>query len=144
MSTHPIVDAGEWTKPLPQPDGVSERYWADAALGKLMIQQCPKCGHKQWYGRALCTACGADPEWIEAAGTGTVHTYTIVRQMGMKPFREELPYVVAMIELDEGPMIMGNVTHCDPADVHIGMPVDVHFVKVDDTTGIPYWRPGSS
>jgi uncharacterized OB-fold protein len=136
-----VVDAGEWTKPLPLPDGVSSRYWAAAAEGKLLIQHCPSCGQYQFYPRALCTACGGDPEWVEAAGRGTVHTFTVVRQMGMKPFRDELPYVVAMVELDEGPMMMGNVTDCDPESVAVGMAVEAHFVRVDETTGIPYWRP---
>lgn len=138
-----VTDAEEWAKPLPQPDGVSARYWEAAAEGKLLIQRCPHCGEHQFYPRALCTTCGGDPEWVEAAGRGTVHTFTVVRQMGMRPFRDELPYVVAMIELDEGPRIMGNVTDCDPESVEIGTPVEVHFVRVDETTGIPYWRPVS-
>ncbi len=141
MSRDRVVDVDEWVKPLPLPDGVSRRYWSAAAEGKLLLQQCASCGHRQFYPRALCTACGADPEWLEASGRGTVHTFTIVRQMGMKPFRDELPYVVAMVELDEGPLIMGNVTDCAPDDVHIGMPVEVHFARVDDSIGIPYWRP---
>ncbi len=141
MSGHDVVDAGEWQKPLPGPDAVSEPYWKAAAEGKLLIQSCPSCGNKQFYPRALCTQCGGDPEWYEASGSGTVHTFTVVRQMGMRAFREELPYVVAMVELDEGPMMMGNVTDCDPEAVSIGMPVEVHFVRVDDDTGIPYWRP---
>jgi uncharacterized OB-fold protein len=69
-----------------------------------------------------------------------VHTFTIIRQMGMRPFRDELPYVVAMIELDEGPLMMGTVTDCDPDTVEIGAPVTVHFVRAADDVGIPYWR----
>ena len=69
-----------------------------------------------------------------------MHTFTIVRQMGMRPFRDELPYVVAMVELDEGPLIMGNVTDCDPEAVQIDAPVTVHFVRAADDVGIPYWR----
>jgi uncharacterized OB-fold protein len=139
--SHPVAAVEEWTKPLPMADAVSEDFWSAAAEGRLLIQECPKCGHKQFYPRALCTSCGGDPEWLETAGTGTVHTFTVVRQFGMRPFRDELPYVVAMIELDEGPMIMGNVTDCDVEGVRIGMPVEVHFVRADESTGIPYWRP---
>ena len=131
----------EWGKPMPQPDGVSAPYWRAAAEGRLLIQQCPKCGNRQFYPRALCTACGADPEWLECTGRGTVHTYTVVRQYGAKPFRDELPYTIAMVELDEGPMMLGAVTDCDPDDVRIGMPVEVYFVKPADDVGIPYWRP---
>ena len=61
------------------------------------------------------------PEWHDASGKGTVHTFTIIRQNHAKPFREQLPYVVAMVELDEGPRMMSNVIDCDVADVHIGL-----------------------
>jgi uncharacterized protein len=135
-----VVAVQNWPKPLPGVDHVSERYWAAAADGTLLIQQCPACGNRQHYPRALCTRCGAEPEWLEAAGTGTVHTFTVVRQFGMRPFRDELPYVVAMVELDEGPLVMGNVTDCDVDDVHIGMPVEAYFVKAEEHVGIPMWR----
>ncbi len=134
----------EWTKPLPALDGVSTEYWKAAAEGRLLIQQCPKCGHKQWYPRALCTACAADPEWLECSGRGEVHTFTVVRQYGAKPFRDELPYVIAMVELEEGPMILGAVTDVDPDDVRIGMAVTVYFVKAADDVGILYWRPAGA
>ena len=134
----------EWTKPLPTPDEVNREYWAAGTDGRLLIQACPHCGHRQFYPRALCTSCGGDPEWLECTGRGTVHTFTVIRQMGMRPFRNELPYVVAMIELDEGPLIMGNVTDCDPESVRIGLPVEVHFVKAADDVGIPLWRPAEA
>jgi uncharacterized protein len=131
----------EWIKPLPGPDAVSGPYWQAAAEGRLLVQHCPSCGHRQWYPRALCTACGADPEWLECSGRGTVHTYTVVRQMGMRAFRDEVPYVVAMVDLEEGPRVMGGITDCEPEAVAIGMPVEVHFVRAADDVGIPYWRP---
>jgi uncharacterized OB-fold protein len=134
----------EWTKPLPTPDDVNRDYWQAGTEGRLLIQQCPHCGHRQFYPRALCTSCAGEPEWLECTGRGTVHTFTIIRQMGMRPFRNELPYVVAMIELDEGPLIMGNVTDCDPESVRIGQPVEVHFLKAADDVGIPVWRPAAA
>jgi uncharacterized protein len=138
---HEVKSVEEWAKPLPNPDGVSTEYWKAASEGRLLIQECPKCGTKQWYPRALCTSCGADPEWLECSGRGAVHTFTVVRQYGARPFRDELPYVIAMVELEEGPMMLGSVTDCDPDTVQIGMPVDVYFVKAEDEIGIPYWRP---
>ena len=141
MTKHEVRTPDEWAKPLPQPDGVNAEYWQAAVDGRLLIQQCPKCGHKQWYPRALCTACGADPEWLECSGLGTVHTFTVIRQFGMKPFRDELPYVIAMIELEEGPLMFGNVTDCDVDDVTIGTPVEVWFTKAADDVGVASWRP---
>jgi uncharacterized OB-fold protein len=89
----------------------------------------------------MCTKCAGEVEWLETAGRGEVHTYTVIRQMGMKPFRDELPYVIAMVRLDEGPLIYGNVTDVDPEAVRIGMPVEVWFTKIDDEVGVPSWRP---
>jgi uncharacterized protein len=139
--SHDVTTVEEWSKPLPQPDNVSAPYWQAGAEGRLLVQQCPKCGHRQFYPRALCTVCASDPEWLECTGRGTVHTFTVVRQNGARPFRDELPYPIAMVELEEGPLIMGAITDCDVDDVRIGMPVEVHFLKAADDIGIPYWRP---
>ncbi|HEY8216250.1 MAG TPA: Zn-ribbon domain-containing OB-fold protein [Acidimicrobiia bacterium] len=140
MTQGDVVTVDEWQKPLPGPDDVTAPYWKAAAEGRLLIQECAACGHRQWYPRALCTACGAEPGWLECTGSGTVHTYTVVRQMGMRPFRDELPYAIAMVELEEGPLVFGNVTGCDVDDIEIGMPVEVWFTKADDEIGIPSWR----
>jgi uncharacterized OB-fold protein len=136
-----VVTVDEWQKPLPQVDEVNREFWSSAARGNLLIQECPHCHHRQFYPRALCTKCGDNPGWLECSGRGAVHTFTIVRQMGMRPFRDELPYVVAMVQLDEGPMMMGNVTGIDPEQVRIGMPVEVYFVAAAEDVGIPMWRP---
>ena len=58
-----------WTKPVPAPDATSAEFWRGAARGELRIQRCPRCGHRQHYPRALCTACGAVPEFETARGT---------------------------------------------------------------------------
>jgi uncharacterized protein len=133
----PIIEG----RPRPLPDNVSKVYWEAAARGEILYQVCPQCGNRQWYPRAVCTACGADPEWATASGRGTVHTYTVIHQNLAEPWREMTPYVVAMVELEEGPRVMTNITDCDPADVHVGMPVEAYTVKVDDTVGLAFWRP---
>lgn len=131
----------EWQKPLPAPEPVSGEFWSAAAGGRLLYQQCPACGNRQFYPRGLCTACAAEPEWAEASGRGTVHTFTVIRQQGAKGFRDEVPYVVAVIELEEGPRMMGNVTGCPVEDVVIGMPVRAYVVEAEDGVGIPMWEP---
>ncbi len=133
----PVIEG----RPLPQPDHVSATYWEAAARGDVLYQECPRCGNRQWYPRALCTACGADPEWATASGRGTVHTFTIVRQNLAEPWGGLLPYVVAMVELEEGPRMMTNITGCDPEDVYIGMPVEAFTVEVEERLGLPFWRP---
>ena len=128
-------------RPIPYPDNASREYWAAAAEGRLLYQECPKCGNRQLYPRVACTKCGATPEWRDASGRGTVHTFTVIRQNWAAPFKELMPYVVAMVELDEGPRMMTNLTDCTPDDVSIGMPVEAYVVKVEDGLGLPFWRP---
>jgi uncharacterized OB-fold protein len=130
-------------RPLPAPDHLSAEYWRSAADGKVLYQECPACGHRQFYPRVVCTKCGATPEWRTASGKGTVHTFTVIRQNYAAPFREQLPYVVAMVELDEGPRMMTNLTGCEPDDVRVGMPVEAYTVPVDEEIGLPFWRPAA-
>ena len=141
MSTHEVVEVEEWAKPLPQIDNVNAEYWQAAREGRLLVQQCPACGHRQWYPRALCTECGAEPDWLETAGRGTVHTFTVIRQQGTPAFKAELPYAVVMVDLEEGPRVFGAMPGVDVARVAIGLPVEVYFVAAADDTGVPYWRP---
>ena len=136
-----VVTVDEWHKPLPQVDEVNREFWSSAARGTLLVQECPECHHRQFYPRALCTQCGGEPEWLTCSGRGVVHTFTVVRQNGAKPFNAELPYVVAMIELPEGPRMMGNVTGCPVEDVSIGMPVRAYAVRIEDELAIPFWEP---
>jgi len=136
-----VREVASWDKPVPAGGNVSREYWAAAAEGRLLIQRCPSCGARQFYPRLVCATCGAEPEWEEAAGTGVVHTFTIIRQNGAKPFSDELPYVVAIIELTEGPRMMGNVTGCSPEDVTVGMPVRAYAEKIEDGLAVPSWEP---
>jgi uncharacterized OB-fold protein len=129
-----------YERPVPAPDAVNAPYWEAATRGELLIQRCPACGQRQFYPRSLCTACGEKPEWETASGRGTVHTFTVIRQNYSKPFRDLLPYVVAIVELEEGPRMMGNVTGCPAADVHIGMAVEVTFEQAAEDIGVPFWR----
>jgi uncharacterized OB-fold protein len=141
VKTPDIHGGEEWQKPLPLPDAISAPYWEAAAQGRLLIQECKTCGHRQWYPRAMCTKCAADVEWLECSGKGEIHTFTVIRQMGMRPFRDELPYVIAMVQLEEGPLVFGNVTGIEPDEVRIGAPVGVWFTRAADDIGVPSWRP---
>ncbi len=131
-------------RPLPDVDNVSQVYWEAASRGELLYQECPSCEHRQFYPRAMCTACGGDTAWKQASGRGTIHTYTVIRQNWAMPFRELQPYVVAMVELDEGPRMMTNVTGAEIDDVHIGMAVECYVVEVEDGLGLPFWRPAEN
>ena len=79
--------------------------------------------------------------WEEARGTGTVYTFSVVHRNDLPPFNERVPYVAAIVELDEGPRLMTNVVDCDVSDVSVGMRVNVTFRAIDDTVTIPVFRP---
>jgi uncharacterized protein len=128
----------EYIKPLPETDGVSAPYWRAAAEGRLLLQRCAACGHHQFYPRAHCVRCGGgDPVWEEASGRGVVHTFTVIHRNGTPGFAEELPYVVAIVELEEGPRMTANVIGVEPDEVFVDMPVQATFVKVSDEIGFP-------
>jgi uncharacterized OB-fold protein len=108
---------------------------------RLLIQRCASCGDHQFYPRDLCIHCGsADVEWVEASGRGTVHTFTVIHQQGMPGWRDEVPYVAAIIDLEEGVRMTSNVVECEPTDVRIDMPVEVTFVD-EGALVLPRFRP---
>jgi len=82
-------------------------------------------------------------EWEQAQGTGTVYTFSVVHKNDLPPFNERLPYVAAIVELDEGPRLMTNVVDCGVSDVAVGMPVEVTFRAIDENLTIPVFRPRS-
>jgi hypothetical protein len=123
----------------PPPDATE---WLDAARDRrLLVQRCTECDHRQLYPRPVCVTCGSFAlEWLEASGRGTVHTYTVIHQNRVPGWADELPYVVAMIDLEEGARMMSNVVECASSDVRVGMPVEVTFVA-DETMTLPKFRP---
>lgn len=139
--THEVLTDPAFARPLAPRDAFHAPHFAAGREGRLLVQQCPTCGHRQFYPRALCVECGGTPEWLEASGRGEVHTYTVIHQMQVPPFKDDVPYIVAMIDLEEGVRLMGNVLDCPPTDVHVGMPVEVVFVAVDEDAAFPQWRP---
>jgi uncharacterized OB-fold protein len=136
-----VRKVADWKKPIPDPDEIEAPFYRAAARGDLLYQKCPACAQVQFYPRGLCTACGETPEWVTASGLGTVHTFTVIRQNHAGGFRDELPYAVAMVELDEGVKMMGGVTDCAVEAVHIGMQVEAYAIEVSDGIALPFWRP---
>jgi uncharacterized OB-fold protein len=135
-----IVDIADWPGPWPQTDPISEHYFRACADGSLLVEQCPVCAHIQHFPRGICVRCGASPRWLASPGRGTIYSYTVVRQMGVAPFSAHVPYVVALIELDEGPRLIGNIVDCDVDSVRIGATVGAIIHRMSPQIGIPQWR----
>lgn len=94
----------------PLADQFSRQYWNAATEGTLLIQRCRACHRYQFYPRGHCAACLApDPEWTPASGRGRLHTYTVVHRTPNEEFAADCPYVLAIIELDEGPRMTARI-----------------------------------
>jgi 3-oxo-4,17-pregnadiene-20-carboxyl-CoA hydratase alpha subunit len=118
----------------------TEYFWEGTALGELRIQRCGGCGLLRHPPGPMCPECGATkPIHLVSDGVGEVYSY-VVHHHPRVPGRET-PFVVALVELDEGVRMLGELTGVDPDDVRVGLPVEVVFTKVDDDLTMPSWRP---
>lgn len=128
--------------PLPRPYQDTEAYWAAAREHRFVIQRCKTCGEHQFYPRGVCSHClSSDLEWMDASGRGTVYSYSVNYRAPHPGFADDLPFVLAIVELEEGPRMMTNIVDCDPESVTIGMAVTVTFDDVTDEVTLPKFRP---
>lgn len=128
-------------RPVPDVTPETDPYWTAAADGRLLVRECQECGLIYHYPRALCPDCFSENvEWSEAAGTGEVYSYSVAENVAGWP-ENELPLVVAYVELDEGPRMLTNID-CSPDEVTIGTRVESRFTAVDSASiGIPVFVP---
>lgn len=137
----PVDERPPKPRPAPVPDPDTAEYWRAARDGRLLVQRCERCANTQLYARDRCVACRGPVRWVEASGRGTLYSFTVIRQSHQRPFRNWLPYVVALVDLEEGPRVMTNLVDCDPERVHIGMAVRARFETVSDDAGIALFEP---
>lgn len=115
-------------KPLPRPTAETLPFWQACAEGRLVYQRCAACARAQFPPRTRCAACLADAlHWRESARVGTVHSHTTVMRAPTEAFRGAVPYVIALVDLDEGFRMMMNLRGCEPDAVRIGSRVRVNF-----------------
>jgi uncharacterized OB-fold protein len=134
----------DYKKPLPQPNAVSLPFWEAAKRRELQIQRCGSCGMHVFYPWELCPEClSPDLKWVKVSGKGTVYSYTIANVPTHPAFAEDIPYVIAIVELAEGPHVFTNITGCKPEAVRIGMPVVVTFDDVTPEITLIKFRPSS-
>ncbi|MCZ7525509.1 MAG: Zn-ribbon domain-containing OB-fold protein [Acidimicrobiia bacterium] len=128
---------------VPQVSPEAAELFAGAARGELRIQRCRSCSKHQHYPRVLCSHCGAEGlEWVTASGRGTVHSFTVIRQHGVRPFSEWVPFVVALVDLEEeGARMLAVMPSVEPDEVTIGMPVVAEFRPATDEVAFVDFRP---
>ena len=130
MSDQPLLPTR-----APRPNAETDEFWAGCAAERLVLPRCDDCGEHIWYPRRFCPFCASTAvTYVEVSGVGTVYTFTIVRK-GAGPFRDAAPYVIAVVELAEGPRLMTNLVGVAVDEVAIGQPVRVVFEPVLDDAG---------
>jgi uncharacterized OB-fold protein len=131
-----------YVKPLPQPTSLTQPFWGAAKQHRLSLQRCSTCSQFIYYPRAVCPHCGgATLAWTDVSGKGIVYSYTVARRPTARAFEPDVPYVIAIVELAEGPHLTTNIIDCLPDDVRVGMAVEVAFDDVTEDVTLVKFRP---
>lgn len=130
-------------KPRPEVQRWSKKFWESTKQGKLSVQKCMDCQQYIFPPRLVCPNClSENVEWVVISGRGKVWTFAALEPAGVpRLFKDDFPYVPALIELEEGVRMASHMIQCDPTDVYIGMPVEVVFEKLDDEFTLPKFKP---
>jgi uncharacterized protein len=127
---------------LPTIDDLNRPFWDGCRNGVLTLQRCTSCHRLRYPISPVCPHCvGREWTWEPVAGTGTIYTFVVFRHAYNDAWRERVPYAVAIVELDEGPMLIGDVTGTSPEEISVGLPVQVVFDAVTDEVSIPRFAP---
>ena len=134
----------EYNKPLPIPDPVTRPFWDSLKAHAIQLQRCDACGRFIYYPRPVCPGCLLDNlVWSSVSGRGVVHAFTIPHRHPSPAFGSGVPYVVALIELEEGVRMMSNLIDVDPTPqaVKVGLPVEIVYDDVTEEITLPKFRP---
>lgn len=130
--------------PVPFVNPEIKPFWDATAEGRLLLPRCQECQALIWYPRPFCPECAStNIDWFQASGRGSVYSYTINRrgQADLGEYRNAGVYVLAYVELEEGPRVLTNIVDCDPDSVRIGQSVEVVFHDTGQGTALPRFRP---
>lgn len=129
-------------KPVPTLDAWTLPYWQAARDGRLLIQQCSDCGRFIFYPRQSCPFCFSDRlAWVESPGRGTVYSFTVVENNAPSAFAGDMPFVIAVVQLEEGVRMLTNIVGCSPAEVRCDLPVQVVFEPLTAEITLPKFKP---
>jgi uncharacterized OB-fold protein len=130
----------EYIKPLPRPTATSRPFWDAAKRHQLQLQRCGGCSSFIYYPRDRCPNCLSERlEWTPVSGRGKLYSYTVVRRASTRSFSDK-PYVLAIVELDEGVRMTTNI-EAPPESVKVGMPVTVYFDDVTPEKTLVKFKP---
>jgi len=131
-----------YRKPVPEPDPVTAPFWESARQKKLLIQYCPDCDTHQFFPQNHCRECLSDKlEWVASTGKGTVYSFTVIHRPPSSAFEQDVPYAVALVDLEEGCRMISSIVDVSPEDVRVGMSVEVVFEEITANISLPKFRP---
>lgn len=131
------------SSPIPPTSERTQPHWDAARDGKFVHERCDDCGHRPFPPRAHCSKCGSRAlAWEAVSGRGRVHTFTVAHRAPHPKLAGQLPLVVAVVELEEGPRLVTNLVDCDPEKIEVGAAVEVRFEANDDSdVSLPVFTP---
>ena len=136
---------GVYPSPIDDPyaDDMTQPFWDAAAKGQLVGYKCTTCGTFVMPPQPFCFNCqNRSFEWVELPGTGTIYSFTVVRQNGIPPFNEQVPFVVALVDLEEsGARFVAQLPTVAPEDARIGARVRVRFRPANDRVAFADFVP---
>ena len=130
--------------PIPIPQQESDFYWEKCKDHELWLRYCNHCSKAYFYPRDICPQCfSRDTDWVQSSGRGILHAFSIVHRGPTAPFRDRVPYIAAMVELEGGVRMPTNLVEIepDPSLVKIGMAVEVVFEDLNENISLPKFRP---
>ena len=131
-----------YDKPLPPIDERSRPWWEAAKRHELKVQRCQSCGHLAFPPAPMCPRCrGTEFGWLDVSGRGKVWSWTVFHKSYFPGFTDEIPYAVAIVELDEGPRMWTQVVGIDKSDLRMAMPVEAVFEDITDEVTLVKFRP---
>lgn len=135
----------ELAKPVPIPDKDTQPFWDGCRAHELRAQQCTGCGRYRWPPQAFCPSCYSwEFEWKVLSGLGRVESFSVVQHSAVPSFKDDLPYVVAVIAVagtDDRVLLTSNVVQCPWEEVAVGMPVEIVFNDLTAEATLPQFRP---
>jgi len=130
-----------YQKPLPEPNGDSKLFWDGCRKHELRFQKCVDCQHIRWPPSIICPLCHSrDTEVIVASGKGKIFTFAIYRQAYHNAFENDVPYIVAIVELAEGPRVLSNIVGSIPEEIGCDMPVEVMWEDINEEVTLPKFK----
>jgi uncharacterized OB-fold protein len=133
------------SRPIPTPDLITAPYWNHVSEGKFALPRCESCGRYHFYPHGACPHCGGTQiAWTEASGRGEVYSFSVVHRAPGPAFKDDVPYVVAIVKTEEGPHLLSRVVGVPPDAVKIGMRLKVKVQKIADGPALPVFEAEES